>query len=103
MEVKDNHRVLFWVCMLAKNHHIQCRTLPLHLDLVISFKVRTTRITLSRPLRGKITIMLKIKKFSNPFLRSIRHTMHKKSLTFALVVEVAKLNFTYIAVSWAWV
>ena len=28
---------------------------------------KTTRITLDGLLRGKITIMLKIKKFSNPF------------------------------------
>ena len=31
---------------------------------------RNTRITLDGLLRGKITIMLKIKKFSNPFLIS---------------------------------
>ena len=29
---------------------------------------------------------------------SIRHTMHKKGLKFAHVVELAKLNFTYITV-----
>ena len=54
---------------------------------------RTTKITLDGLLRGKITIMLKIKKFSK---LSIRHTMHKKGQKFAPVVELAKLNFTYI-------
>jgi len=34
-EVKNNHQVLFWAGMLARNHHIQCRTT---LDLVISCK-----------------------------------------------------------------
>ena len=28
----------------------------------------------------------------------MRHTMHKKGLQFALVVELARLNFTYITV-----
>ena len=28
----------------------------------------------------------------------IRHTMHKKGPKFALVVELTKLNFTYITV-----
>jgi hypothetical protein len=30
--------------------------------------------------------------------RSIRYTMHKKGLKVALVVKLAKLNFTYITI-----
>ena len=52
--------------------------------------------------------MLKIKKFSKPFnnnksvfsqyRRSIKNTMHEKGLKFAPVVQLAKLNLTYITV-----
>ena len=52
--------------------------------------------------------MLRIKKFSKPFDKSVGlyvdieistvYTMHKKGLKFALVVELAKLHFTYIRV-----
>ena len=53
---------------------------------------RTTRITLDGILRGKITIMLKIKN-QNPFNKD-----KSVGLKFALVVESGKLNFTYITV-----
>ena len=49
-------------------------------------------------------LLLKIKKFSKPFNkdkqinRSIRHTMYRKGLKFALVVGLKKLTFTYITV-----
>ena len=42
--------------------------------------------------------------FENPFItdkserRSIRNTMHKRYLKFALVVDLAQLKFTYITV-----
>ena len=35
--------------------------------MMISTKSRTTKITLDSIRRGKVTIMLKIKKFQNPF------------------------------------
>ena len=54
---------------------------------------------------GKLQSCLKLRNFQNPFykdksvgLYSVRHTVHKKSLKFSLVVELAKLNFTYSTV-----
>jgi len=49
---------------------------------------------------GKLQSCLKLRNFQNPFNKdkSIRHTMHKKGLKFAPVVELAKLNFTYVTV-----
>ena len=54
--------------------------------LKVCKRPRTTCITLDSLPRGKITIMLKIKKLSKPF-NFIRNTMHKKGLKFDPVVE----------------
>ena len=48
---------------------------------------------------GKLQSRLKLRNFRNPFNKDksvVRHTMHKKGVKFALVVELTKLNFTYI-------
>ena len=51
---------------------------------------------------GKLQPCLKLRNFQNPINKDsfpcIRHTMHKKGLTLALVVELAKLNFDYITI-----
>ena len=65
--------------------------------MLISTRSRTTRITLDGLLRGKIIIMLKI--FKTLLIRISQYVYAKKKvLKFALVVELAKLNFTYITV-----
>ena len=49
---------------------------------------------------GKLQSCLKLRNFQNPSSKdkSIRHTMDKKGLKFAPVLELAKLKFTYITV-----